>query len=188
MTDDSYYDQISEGYEELHKEEQLAKMKLVKSQIGLYLAQKARLLTDGKIKIADIGCGTGITADWTKEAEIFKKMYNLDLIVTGLDPARKLLDKCKLPIDKVLAAAEKIPLPDKSFDIVTSITAIQNFQDIKKGLSEISRIGKEDALFVLSFLKKSPKKDLILSEIRSIFKVKRELEEDKDILIIAIKL
>lgn len=153
----TYYDEISKGYEELHREEQEKKLAIVKENIKVY---KNDLLLD-------VGCGTGVTS-------------NFGCNVVGLDPSIKLLDKCSFPIKKVLGEAENIPFKDKTFDIVVSITAIQNFHDIEKGLKEIKRVGKER--YILSFLKKSPKKEEINALIRKYFDVKRVIEEDKDII------
>ena len=156
----AYYDEISEGYEELHKEEQLKKVELIKK----YLKVKS---TD---KLLDIGCGTGLTTEpW-------------DCIRHGADPAPKLLARArqKDKIKYVQAPAENIPYPDGFFDVVISITAIQNFQDIEKGLKEIKRVGKNR--FVLSFLKKSEKKGLIEKLIKKIFIVKKLVDEDKDLI------
>ena len=156
----SYYDEISSGYEELHKEEQLKKVSLIKK----YLKVKA------SDKLLDVGCGTGLT---TESWEC--KRY-------GVDPASKLLARARQreQIEYKLAPAENIPYPDGFFDIVISITAIQNFEDIGKGLKEIKRVGKDR--FVLSFLKKSPKKDMIDKLIRKLFKVKEVVEEEKDLI------
>ncbi len=154
----TYYDEISSGYEELHREEQLKKIELIKR----YLKVKA------SDKLLDVGCGTGLT---TEQWEC--KRY-------GIDPAPKLLERAgrKDGIEYKLAPAESIPYPDDFFDIVISITAIQNFRDIEKGLREIKRVGKDR--FVLSFLKKSEKKELIDKLIRKLFKVTNIIEEDKD--------
>jgi len=156
----SYYDEISEGYEELHKEEQLKKVSLIKNH----------LVVKPSDKLLDVGCGTGLTTGvWQC------KRY-------GVDPAPKLLEKArsKDEVEYKLAPAESIPYPDGYFDVVISITAIQNFQDVEKGLSEIKRVGK--GKFVLSFLKKSAKKDMIDKLIRKLFKVKDVIEEDKDLV------
>jgi ubiquinone/menaquinone biosynthesis C-methylase UbiE len=156
----TYYDEISEGYEELHKEEQLKKVELIKKHLKLKVSDK----------LLDVGCGTGLTTEpWNC------KRY-------GVDPAPKLLEKakCKDSIEYKLAPAENIPYEDNYFDVVISVTAIQNFQDIEKGLSEIKRVGK--GKFVLSFLKKSAKKEVIDKLIRKLFKVDNMIEEEKDFI------
>ena len=161
----TYYDEISEGYEELHKEEQLKKIELIKPLL--------KLKKDDKL--LDVGCGTGLTTEpWDC------KRY-------GIDPASKLLERArsKDEIEYKLAPAENIPYPDDHFDIVISITAIQNFEDISKGLNEIKRVGK--CRFVLSFLKKSPKREFIEKKIKEVFSVEEVVEEDKDMIFFAYK-
>ncbi len=155
-----YYDEISSGYEELHKEEQLKKVELIKKHLKVKASDK----------LLDVGCGTGLTTE------------SWECIRYGVDPAPKLLAKArsKDEIEYKLAPAEKIPYADDSFDIVISITAIQNFSDISKGLSEIKRVGKDR--FVLTFLKKSSKKELIDGLIRKLFKITNIIEEDKDLI------
>ena len=157
----NYYDEISEGYEELHKEEQEKKIQIIKTK---FQPNKEQTLLD-------VGCGTGLTTrTW-------------DCKRTGIDPSKKLLEKA-IQQDKEgnykEASAEQIPYPDNNFDIVISITAIQNFDDIEKGLNEIKRVGKDK--FILTFLKKSSKKEKIEALITKIFKIKERIEEDKDII------
>lgn len=158
----TYYDEISEGYEELHKEEQLKKVELIKN----YLKPNA------EDKLLDVGCGTGLTTEpWPC------KRY-------GVDPAKKLIAKArqKHEIEYKIAPAENIPYPDNFFDYVISVTAIQNFEDIEKGLKEIKRVGKDK--FILSALKKSSKAGMIKELIERLFDVKETVEEDKDIIFI----
>lgn len=155
-----YYDEISEGYEELHKEEQLKKVGLIKKYLNVKPDDK----------LLDVGCGTGLTTElWEC------KRY-------GVDPAPKLLARARRKdvTEYKLAPAENIPYPDNFFDIVISITAIQNFRDIEKGLKEIKRVGKDK--FVLSFLKKSSRKSFICTIIRKLFKVNNIVEEEKDLI------
>ena len=157
----SYYDEISRGYEELHREEQEKKIALIKQHLKV----------NPEEKLLDVGCGTGLTTRPWKCKRF------------GIDPSKKLLEKAKKSDPEgeyVLAPAEKIPFPDKSFDIVISITAIQNFNNIEKGLNEIKRVGK--GKFILSFLKKSGKREKIESAISSLFKPASKIEEDKDII------
>jgi ubiquinone/menaquinone biosynthesis C-methylase UbiE len=156
----TYYDDISEGYEELHKEEQQKKIDLIKKL--LKPKQDEKLL--------DVGCGTGLTTEpW-------------DCIRFGIDPAKKLIAKARQKdrIKYSVAPAEKIPYPDNFFDYVISITAVQNFSDIRQGLKEIKRVGKEK--FVLTFLKKSKNSERIDSLIKKLFKENKKIEEEKDMI------
>jgi ubiquinone/menaquinone biosynthesis C-methylase UbiE len=153
-----YYDEISEGYEELHKEEQLKKVKIILNKLNLKKTDK----------LLDVGCGTGFYLDMFK------------CKVTGVDPAPKLIKKYKGEQKIILARAEELPFPDNSFHIVTSITAIQNFEDIEKGLQEMKRVGKKN--FVLSALKRSNRISLIEKLINHLFIVDEKIEEDKDII------
>ena len=96
-----YYDDISEGYEELHKEEQLKKIKIIKKNLKV----------DKKDRLLDVGCGTGLTTE------------PFDCIKYGIDPAPKLLEKARQKdnIEYMLAPAENIPYPDGFFDIVAAL-------------------------------------------------------------------
>ncbi|MBN2111858.1 class I SAM-dependent methyltransferase [Candidatus Woesearchaeota archaeon] len=157
----NYYDEIAKGYEELHGEEQEKKIAIIKNKLRL----------NPEDKLLDAGCGTGLTTRPWK-----CKRY-------GIDPSKKLLEKARQKDPEgnyKLAPAEKIPFEDNFFDIVISITAIQNFQDIEKGLREIKRVGRDK--FVLSFLKKSEKRRMIELLINKIFDVKEKVEEEKDII------
>ena len=156
----NYYDSISKGYEELHEEEQLKKIEIIKKILKV----------NRKDKLLDVGCGTGLT---TKPWQC--KRY-------GIDPSKKLLQRArdKESITYKQAQAEAIPYKDNYFDIVISVTAVQNFSDIEQGLKEIKRVGK--TTFVLTFLKKSSKKDLIETLIKKHFKNLKKIEESKDII------
>jgi len=156
----TYYDDISQGYEELHREEQEKKIELIKEHLSVKETDK----------LLDVGCGTGITTiPWSCNRY-------------GIDPARKLLEKAhdKDDIEYRLAPAEAIPYEDNFFDVVISVTAIQNFEDIEQGLKEIKRVGK--GKFVLTFLKASKKRESIELMINSLFTVKDVIEEEKDMI------
>jgi len=158
-----YYDEISAGYEELHKDEQLKKVKIILDKLKLKKTDK----------LLDVGCGTGFYLD----------LFDCD--VTGIDPSEKLLEKYHGQHQVILGSAESLDFPDNSFDIVMSITAIHNFDDVEKGLKEIERVGKDR--FVFSVLKRSLNYDVIEKLINELFTVDEKIEEDKDSLFFAHK-
>lgn len=157
-----YYSQIAQGYNELHEEEQLSKLSIIKNNIKL--GKNASLL--------DVGCGTGISSDF-------------DCFVAGIDPSIGLL-KQNGSSRKVLGIAESLPFRSNSFDYVISVTSIHNFTDIKKAVDEMERVGRDD--FVFSILKKSGKFELIKDLILRDFKVDKIIEEGKDAVFFCQKL
>ena len=159
----SYYNDISEGYNELHKEEQLKKVKIILDKLKLKRTDK----------LLDVGCGNGFYLD----------LFDCD--VTGVDPSEKLLEQYKGEHQVILGSAESLDFPDNSFDIVISITAIHNFDDIEKGPKEIQRVGKDR--FVFSVLKRSSNYTLIECVINQLFAVDEKIEEDKDIILFCSK-
>ena len=164
---ENYYDSIAVGYDELHKEEQIKKLERIKHS-GI-LKESDTLL--------DVGCGTGFSLDYFT----VKKSI-------GIEPSPKLLEQYSGKSQTIIGIAEKLPFLDNQFDVVISVTAIQNFTDVQKGLSEMCRVGKNR--FALSFLKKLSKTPLLEFELRSIFKDFNieKLEEEKDYIFIIKKI
>lgn len=152
-----YYNQIAQGYNELHLEEQSNKLSIIKNNI------KISKFT----KILDVGCGTGISSQF-------------DCYVVGIDPSIGLLKQNKNN-KKIIGFAESLPFRNNSFDYVISVTSMHNFKDIKKSIDEIKRVGRND--FVFSVLKKSGKFDYILSLIQKYFKIEKIIEEEKDTIL-----
>ena len=150
----TYYDKISGGYDELHKEEQLNKLKIIKS--SLKINKNSRLL--------DIGCGTGISSDF-------------ECFVVGIDPSIELLKRNNKTM-KINGIAETLPFKDGVFDCVISVTALHNFNDLEKSLEEITRVGKNN--FVFSVLRKSGNFSKIKNLINNNFKIQATMEEEKD--------
>ena len=154
----NYYNEISEGYDELHGEEQLKKAKII--------AGKLNLKKDDKL--LDVGCGSGAYLD----------LFECD--VTGVDLSEELIGRYKGHHQVLLGKAEELDFADAYFDVVISITAIHNFDDVEKGLKEIERVGKKK--FVFSVMKRTTKFELIEKLINKLFKVNKKIEEDKDLI------
>jgi ubiquinone/menaquinone biosynthesis C-methylase UbiE len=153
---DKYYDIISGSYDGLYKEEQLNKLSVVFEHIKINPSDL----------LLDVGCGTGFSLN---KVSCFK---------VGVDPSIELLKQSKH--NRICAKAESLPFSDDTFDIVISITAIQNFDDLNEGLKEMKRVGK--SRFVLTALKKSDKMGLIDDLIKLHFDVRKVIEEEKDII------
>lgn len=151
-----YYNNIAEGYNDLHKEEQLKKLKLIKENISV---------TKGKL--LDVGCGTG-----------FAKEVFSEFDYTGIDPSKELLKQCKGKT--VLGKAEKLPFSDETFDLVISVTALHHC-NLKKAINEIKRVVKRNGQIIISFLKKSKK----LNETKKLLNDFKQIDEGKDIIFIS---
>ncbi|MEM4710823.1 MAG: class I SAM-dependent methyltransferase [Candidatus Woesearchaeota archaeon] len=170
----NYYNTIAPGYDELYMEEQLKKLNLIKKTIDE--ENVLREFRNPK-NLLDIGCGSGIST------RFFANTFKIKNIM-GIDPSKELLKiaKEKDPNGKyIICDAEQINHLQqiKKFDIIISITAIQNFHNINLALQNIKSLGKN---FVLTFLKKSTKKEIIERNIKKTFFVIKRIEEDKDII------
>ncbi|MBN2458092.1 methyltransferase domain-containing protein [Candidatus Woesearchaeota archaeon] len=160
MENNEYYDIISDSYDGLHHEEQANKIAIIR-----------RELKPGDDDILlDLGAGPGY--------------LELDCTIVRLDPSIRLLKQSKTGYC-VLGKAESLPFKDNCFDYVVSITAMQNFNDIKKALSEIKRVARADSDIIISFLKRSGNADKITGLIKESLDVIRTIEEEKDIILIA---
>src|SRR3989338_8660936 len=149
-----FYKIISAGYDRLYGEEQRMKIGIIKQ--NLKIKEKDLLL--------DVGCGTGLSSDFSCK-------------VIGIDPSFHLLKQNKNN-EKIMAKAENMPFRDKTFDKIISISSMHNFDDFKEGMKEIKRVGKKD--FAFSILKKSSKFDAIEDEINKNFEILKIIDGKKD--------
>jgi demethylmenaquinone methyltransferase/2-methoxy-6-polyprenyl-1,4-benzoquinol methylase len=163
---EEYYDKIAPGYDELYMAEQLQKMTSVIAAFGPDVPKR-------KETLLDVGCGTGISMSvWNCEC-------------TGIDPSSELIEiaKKKYPNKNfVVGVAEKLPFPDKSFDIVTCVTAVHNFADVRKAFEEMKRVCKDR--LVITLLRKSKKIEDIEKWVIINFKIKRIVMEEKDLIFV----
>ena len=154
-----YYAQIAQGYEELHKEEQLGKLRIVMEHMP---HQK----TD---KVLDVGCGTGLST----------LLFNCRKF--GIDPTFELLQQAKKRMPVVQGNGEQLPFKSNSFDIVICLTALHNFADPQRGLLEMKRVGT--GKFAISILKRAKAFDTLMKMVSETFKVKEMLEDPKDVIL-----
>jgi len=156
-----YYDAIASGYDELHGEEQSKKVSLIR--------EKLTELGISFNSLLDVGCGSGISLEgW-------------DCSKKGIDPSEELIKKAlEKGFDVQVGKAEELPFADNSFDLVICLTAAHHFGE--KGLAEIKRVGRK--YFVFSFLKKA---DVESFRKSLLFKIIKEIDEEKDVIFICDK-
>lgn len=154
-----YYAQIAQGYEELHQEEQLGKLKVVLDHVRYEKTDK----------ILDVGCGTGLSS----------LLFMCQKV--GIDPTFELLEQAKKRMPVVQGIAEELPFRDNMFTIVICLTALHNFTDPQRALLEMKRVGT--GKFVISILKRAQKFEELLKLVSQTFKVKEMLEDPKDFIL-----
>ena len=119
--------------------------------------------------LLDAGCGTGLLFEYYLNLE-FHKLHR-DIKYIGLDISWKMLKNFIDKINKfnyngnsslILGDIENLPFREGAFNLIFSITSLQNLQFLKEGLKELIRVGKNNAPLKLSILKKQLKlEDLI---------------------------
>ncbi|MFH1839695.1 MAG: class I SAM-dependent methyltransferase [Nanoarchaeota archaeon] len=142
----NYYDEISSGYNELHKEEQLKKIKIIIKELNITNEM-----------VLDVGCGTAFYSDLFKD-------------YTGIDNSEGMLEKANSNV--ILGNAEELPFEDDSFDIVISVTALHNVKGFKKAIKEMERVSK--GKIAISVLKKSKHFDEIKKELKDYKQIEEE--------------
>jgi len=96
-------------------------------------------------KVLDVGCHAG-----TFTEEIAKALPEAEIFGTDIDRAAIAYAKKKRPkFHFQVAAAERLPFPDKTFNLVTCFEALEHVKDPKKGLAEIRRCLKDNGWVVL---------------------------------------
>jgi ubiquinone/menaquinone biosynthesis C-methylase UbiE len=134
-------------YELLYKEEQINKYNLILDYIKPELGSL----------VLDDGCGTGML------------MRILSNPVVGVDISSKLLERAKRAGTEqnfkyiVQGDVEELPFRSSVFDIIFSITVLQNVENPGKTLSEINRVCKDGGKIAISIIKKAIGKNKFLT-------------------------
>ena len=99
-------------------------------------------------KLVDVACGTGDIA------KIFLKYTNKPSNITCVDPNEGMIQKGKKKLNNfkklnwVVASAEKLPLPNNSFDFYTISFGLRNTKNLNKSLNEAYRVLKPGGRFL----------------------------------------
>ncbi len=102
-----------------------------------------------RVTLVDVACGTGRFLRQLRLAYPAMTLKGLDLSRTYLEEARRHLEGLRAP-ELIEAAAEKMPLPDASADIVTAIFLFHELPpEVRRQVTaEIARVLKPGGLFV----------------------------------------
>ncbi len=101
--------------------------------------------------VLDIATGTG---------DVAIAASGLDTQITGLDLSEKMLDVAREKVSKrgitnielIKGDSENLPYEDGTFDVVTVSFGVRNFEDLRKGLTEMQRVLKPGGkLIILEF-------------------------------------
>ncbi len=151
------YNKIAKSYNELHKEEQIKKLEIIKNNIKIIPP------------LLDVGCGTGISTNY------------FNVVSIGIDNSKEMLKQGKEG-NLVYGNAEKLPFSDKFFNTIISVTAFHNFKNMEKSLLEIKRVSSNKNV-AITFLKRSSKINEFRKLLKKYFKFK-EIECEQDILFV----
>jgi len=118
-------------------------------------------------KILDLGCGTGLLAEFLSEKLI------------GIDISLEMLKSGKSRELFIQGDMENLPFKNNSFDAVLSFSSFMNLSDLKKGLIETKRVLNKDGLFIVTLLEKKFT-DVFLVELNNLFNVQeiKKIGED----------
>jgi 2-polyprenyl-3-methyl-5-hydroxy-6-metoxy-1,4-benzoquinol methylase len=94
-------------------------------------------------KLLDIGCGTGYLLKQANKRGL--KTYGVDISDEAVKIAKRISPNSKINAGK----GENLNFSDNFFDYITCIGVLEHYLDIEKGVKEIKRVGKDDALFCI---------------------------------------
>lgn len=119
-------------------------------QIEKYAAAMDSLKKKRFGHVLDVGCGTGLLFDHIERAES----------IVGIDISRKTLLRAKMravdrpSIHLIRADADSMPVNTGIFSHAFAVTVIQNSPNPVRTLNEIVRVSKDNALVVITGLKR----------------------------------
>lgn len=113
-------------------------------------------------KVLDVGCGKGFLL-----FELLKIIPGL--VISGIDISPYAISNSKEEIrDRLqIGNAVSLPFPDKSFDLVFSLTTLHNLHnyDLEKALKEVERVGKQKYICVESYRNEVEKANLLYWQV-----------------------
>lgn len=143
------YEAGSTAYDGLYLEEQERKYR----RSLAYLHQRAGGL------LLDCGCGTGM---------LLAQMLGRSGVLVGVDYSKAMLGLARRRVGTaanvglICGDAECLPFRSGVFDQVVSFTMLGNVPDLPAAIQEMTRVGRDSAQILLSFVKKNIEPDEVL--------------------------
>jgi len=124
------------------------------NQIQLYaeLVKTARLAPDSlrRSKVLEIAAGRGGGLAWLARAFAPAQLAGIDISRSAVRHARE------RGLDVRRAAADRVPFPDRSFDLVLSLEALVHLADREAVAREVARVLKPSGLYVVGDFIREP--------------------------------
>lgn len=131
------YEIACDSYDELYKHEQAEKY---------YIALK---YSKPEGIVLDAGCGTALLAEFLEALGLTSRIelyICLDYSSCMLREARRRLASLRLNHVLIEASIESLPIPDKSVDVIYSVTVLNLLEDPLIGLRELRRVSRRDII------------------------------------------
>ena len=104
--------------------------------------------------LCDVACGAGhLALSFAGRAD---RIVCVDPASNMLDALRRLAAERGVAIEAVQSAAESLPFPDGSFDVVASRLAPHHFSDIRRSVAEMARIARPGGVVAIIDLEGEP--------------------------------
>lgn len=125
-------------------------VELVKELCERIKTEKEKIKPKTKIRVLDIGCGTGKLAIYLRE--------ETGCDVTGIDPGRESIEKARMNASAVevefeVQSAEEMTFTNNTFDFVVSLKALHEMANPREALRESRRVLKEGGkIFIIDWV------------------------------------
>ncbi|MBU3957022.1 class I SAM-dependent methyltransferase [Patescibacteria group bacterium] len=103
-------------------------------------------------KVLDVGCHAGTFTEEIARVLPEAEIFGVDIDRAVIAYAKKIRPNFHFQV----ASAEKLPFPEKSFDLITCLEVLEHVGDPKKVLAEIKRCLKDDGLLTILVPTESP--------------------------------
>jgi 2-polyprenyl-6-hydroxyphenyl methylase/3-demethylubiquinone-9 3-methyltransferase len=126
------------------------------------LERELGLSLDG-LRVLDIGCGGGLLAE---------EFARLGCRVTGVDPSEESLAAARehahaegLEIEYWSGTAERLPLPDRSFQVAYCADVLEHVDDVERSLAEAARVLEPGGVYLYETVNRTLRSRLLVIKL-----------------------